>query len=338
MTSKSAGFVVRAGLVFALGLTGVLPGAAINAAHAQAWPAKPVRLLTSGASGGPVDIVTRGFSQAMGNAFKQAFTVENRPGADGLIAGEACARATPDAYTLCVMDGFVVATNPAVRSKMPFDPAKDLEPIAHLGMLAATIGAHPSVPANNLAELLVHAKANPNKITWASYGAASSAILYMEWLRNVRGIDFYNVPYKSAAPAFQAVISGEVQLIVYSAGLTLSQIRAGKMKALAINTQRRHPLLPDVPTMAESGLDVAVVTWFGAYAPTGTSKEIVRRINAEVPKAFFGDPAIAEKFLNPIGVVVQAPAGGTPEAFVEFFAKEREMYVNLVKAAKIKVE
>jgi tripartite-type tricarboxylate transporter receptor subunit TctC len=311
----------------------------MSSAMAQAWPNKAVRLIVSSAPGGPGDLVARGFAQAMSNALGQPFVVENRVGADGLIAGEACARATPDGYTLCSLDGFVVVTNPAVRAKMPFDTAKDIDPVVHLGMLAATIGAHPSVPAKNFAELIDYAKGNPNKITWASYGASSSAMLYMGWLSNVRDVHFFNVPYKSAAPAFQAVVAGESQLVVYSMGLTLQQIKAGKMKALAINTPSRHPAMPDVPTMAESGLDVAVVTWFGVFAPAGTPKDIIRRVNSETPKAYFGDVALREKFLTATGIVWNhAPAGVPPEQFSEFLAKERKMYLDLVRIAKIKVE
>lgn len=307
-------------------------------ASAQAYPVKPVRLIVSSAPGGPGDMVARGFALAMSNGLGQSFVVENRIGADGLIAGEACARATPDGYTLCSLDGFVIATNPAVRTKMPFDTVRDIDPVVHLGMLAAAIGAHISTPGSNFAEVLEFAKQNPNKVTWATYGAASSGVLYSEWLRNTRNIEFFNVPYKSAAPAFQAVVAGESQLVVYSIGLTNQQVRAGKMKALAVNTQTRHPLMPNVPTMAESGLDIAVVTWFGIFAPAGTPKEAIRRINAETTKSYFNDPALREKFLTATGMVATHPAGAPPEAFAEFIGKERAMYVDLVKRARIKVE
>lgn len=307
-------------------------------ARAQAYPAKPIRLIVSSAPGGPGDVVARGFAQAMQNALGQSIVVENRVGADGLIAGEACARAPADGYTLCSLDGFVIGTNPAVRAKMPFDTSRDIDPVVHLGMLAATIGAHTGTPGNTFAETLEYAKANPNKVSWATYGAASSGTLYTEWLRNTRDIHFYNVPYKSAAPAFQAVVAGESNLVVYSLGLTLQQIKAGKMKALAINTPTRHPAIPNVPTMAESGLEVAVVTWFGVFAPAGAPKDAVRRINTETTKAYFNDAALREKFLNATGIVLTHPAGAPPEAFAEFITKERAMYVDLVKRAKIKVE
>jgi tripartite-type tricarboxylate transporter receptor subunit TctC len=216
----------------------------IQAAGAQSYPTKAVRMFVSSPPGGPGDLAARGFSQALAAVTGQPFVIETRAGADGIIAGEACARATPDGHSLCVLDGFNVAANPAVRLKMPYDTVKDFEPVAHLGALAAAVTSTADAPYNTFAEMIEYARQNPNKVKWATYGAAGSPMLYMEWLRNVRKVDLFNVPYKTAPAAFQAVIAGETDATIYSLGLTAQQAKGGKVKVLAVNTANRHPMGP----------------------------------------------------------------------------------------------
>ena len=307
----------------------------IHAASAQSYPVKPVRMFVSSPPGGPGDLAARGFAQALGGIMGQPFVIETRSGADGLIAGEACARATPDGHSLCVLDGFNVAANPAVRLKMPYDTVKDFEPVAHLGALGAAVTSHLNAPYNTFAEMLEFARKNPNQVKWATFGAAASPMLYMEWLRNVRNIHLFNVPYKTAPAAFLAVMAGEADATVYSVGLTAAQVKGGKVKILAVNTDTRHPMAPTAPTIKESGIDVAVVLWFGVFAPAKTPREIVRRLNTESTKSFLNDASLREKFLTASGMVVQDPAGGTPEAFAEFILKDKASYANLFKLAKV---
>jgi len=160
------------------------------------------------ASGGPGDVATRGASQVLSQVMGQPFVVENRPGADGIIGGEACVKSAPDGHTLCTLDSFGVSLNPVIRAKMPYDTARDLTPVVHLGFLPAGIIVNASVPANSLRELLELAKAKPGAITWGSFGLASSSNLYMEWLKNARGISFLNVPYKGASQACSSAATG----------------------------------------------------------------------------------------------------------------------------------
>ena len=307
----------------------------IQAAGAQSYPTKAVRMFVSSPPGGPGDLAARGFSQALAAVTGQPFVIETRAGADGIIAGEACARATPDGHSLCVLDGFNVAANPAVRLKMPYDTVKDFEPVAHLGALAAAVTSTADAPYNTFAEMIEYARQNPNKVKWATYGAAGSPMLYMEWLRNVRKVDLFNVPYKTAPAAFQAVIAGEVDATIYSLGLTAQQAKGGRVKVIAVNTSSRHPMAPNAPTIRESGIEVGVILWFGVFAPAGTPKEIVRRLNGESTKNFLNDAALREKFLTASGMVVQDPAGGPPEAFAEFILKDKANYAALFKLAKV---
>ena len=323
----------RTGLMLAS--FGALCLGGINAASAQSYPSKPVRMFVSSPPGGPGDLAARGFAQALSSVMGHPFVIETRSGADGLIAGEACARATPDGHSLCVLDGFNVAANPAVRLKMPYDTVKDFEPVAHLGALGAAVTSHLNAPYNTFAEMLEFARKNPNQVKWATFGAAASPMLYMEWLRNVRNVHLFNVPYKTAPAAFTAVMTGEADATVYSVGLTAAQVKGGKVKILAVNTDSRHPMAPTAPTIRESGIDVAVVLWFGVFAPAKTPRDIVRRLNAESTTNFLNDAALREKFLTASGMVVQAPAGGPPEAFAEFILKDKANYANLFKLAKV---
>jgi tripartite-type tricarboxylate transporter receptor subunit TctC len=297
-----------------------------------------VRIISGVAAGGPGDVATRGAAQVLSQSLGQPFTVENRLGAEGMIAGEACARSTPDGYTLCMFDGWQVALNPAIRTKMPYDPARDLTPVMHLGFAAAAIIAHPSVPANSLQELFALAKAKPGSIAWGSSGIASPSNLYIEWLKNARGLQFHNVPYKSALQAMQAVLAGEIQVTSYIAGQVAPHVRAGKLKALAVPTSERSPYLPEVPTFKESGMDVALVTWFALMAPAGTPKDIIQRVNAEIAKDLFNNPAMREKHLTKPGTLVSPPAGRPPEAFAEFLKSQRELFASVVKTTGVRID
>jgi tripartite-type tricarboxylate transporter receptor subunit TctC len=319
----------------ALAMGGLLAGGAMAGAWAQSYPVKAVRIFVSSPPGGPGDLAARGFSQALNTATGQPFVIETRPGGDGLIAGEACARANPDGYSLCVLDGFNMAANPAVRLKMPYDTVKDFEPVAHLGALAAAITTPPNAPYNTFAEMVEYARKNPNQVKVGSFGSATSPVLYMEWLRNVRNIHMFNVPYKTAPAAFNAVMAGEVDMTIYSLGLTAQQARSGKVKIIGVNTNERHPMAPTAPTILESGIDVGVILWFGVFAPANTPKDIVRRLNAESTRHLLNNAELREKFLTASGMVVQAPAGGTPEEFAAFILKDKANYANLFKLAKV---
>ena len=308
------------------------------AAQAQTYPGTRVRIISSVAPGGPGDVATRGAAEGLARTLGQPFVVENRPGAEGMIAGEACAKSPADGYTLCLFNGHDIALNPFLRSRMPYDPARDLTPVMHLGFAAAAIVVHPSVPANSLQELFALAKANPDSINWGTSGLASPGHIYVEWLKNAQEIRFRNIPYKSALQGMQAVLAGEIQVTTYIAGIVAPQVKAGKFKALAVATSQRSPYLPEVPTFREAGMEFAILTWYGMMAPVRTPREIVQRVNSVIAAELFAVPAMREKYLTIPGTQVDPPAGASPEAFGEFLKSQREMYARVVKAARVQVE
>ena len=312
---------------------------ALSVANAQSYPSRPVRVISGvPAAGGPGEPAIRGATQALSQTLGQPFVVETRVGAEGIIAGEACARSAPDGYTLCFLDGYEIALNPVIRVKMPYDGVRDLAPVMHLGFAPGAIIVHPSVPANSLRELFELAKAKPGSITWGSSGLASPSNLYIEWLKNAKGVSFHNIPYKSSLQAMQAVLAGEIQVTSYTAATVAPQVKAGKLKALAVPTSERSPHLPDVPTFKEAGMEVAITTWLGIMAPSGTPKEIIQRLNAEMATGLFNNAPMKEKFLTTPGTQVLPPAGGSPEAFAEFLRAQREMFSSLVRITGVKVQ
>ena len=310
----------------------------VAAAQAQIYPGTRVRIISSVAPGGSGDVATRGAAEGLSRTLGQPFVVENRPGAEGMIAGEACAKSPADGYTLCLFSGHDIALNPFLRSKMPYDPVRELIPVMHLGFAAAAIVVHSSVAANSLQELFALARAKPDSITWGTSGLASPGHIYVEWLKNAQDIRFRNIPYKSALQGMQAALSGEIEVTTYIAGVVAPHIRAGKLKALAVATSARSPYLPEVPTFKEAGMEFAILTWYGLMAPVRTPREIVQRINAVIAAELFAVPAMRDKYLSTPGTQVDPPAGASPEAFADFLKAQRDMYARVVKAAGIKVE
>lgn len=311
---------------------------ALPAANAQNYPSRAVRIISGVAAGGPGDVASRGAAQALTQALGQPFVIENRVGAEGMLAGEACAKAAPDGYTLCMFDGFQLTLQPAIRVNMPYDSARDLTPVMHLGFGAGAILIHPSVPANSLKELFDLAKAKPDSLAWGSSGVGSPGNLYIAWLKNVKNISFQNVPYKSALQALQATMAGEIQVTSYVANAAAPLVKAGKLKALAVPTSERSPYLPDVPTFKEAGMDIALVVWFALMAPSATPNQIIQRLNAVIAKGLFDNGPMREKYLTTPGTAILPPAGASPEVFAEFMKSQREMFADVAKATGVRIE
>ena len=304
-------------------------------AAAQGYPTKPVRLIEPHPPGSIVDISVRGVAEALTQGLGQPFIVENRMGAEGVIGAEACARAAPDGYTLCATDSLVTTLNPLVRSKLPYNPPRDFIPIVQFGFVSSAVVVNPSVPANSMTELLDLAKSKPNSVTWATWGASSLSNIYIEWIRKARGIEFLAVPYKGAVLGAQAAMAGEVQVAVFGAGASQPFIKAGKLRPLAATGDQRSLIMPSLPSFKELGIEAIFRPWFGLLAPTGTSNEIVQRVNGVVVKAL-AQPAFRDKYLTGGGVEFVPPAGGTPEQFAAFLKTEREICEALVKLTGIK--
>ncbi len=306
-----------------------------SSAFAQNWPSKTVRIVVPHTAGAPFDGELRGFAQSMSQTFGQPFVLENRDGADGAIGAEACAKSASDGSTLCATTSSVVTLNPLVYSKLPYDPQKDFTPIVHVGILASAVIAHPSAPFNSFRELVAAAKQKPDSISFATMGNTSFGSLLIGWLRTKNGVSLYGVPYKNQTQAMTGAVSGEIQVTTYAMGQIVPMIKAGKLKALAV-VGKRSSFLPDVPTLAEEGLDMPVPrNWIGMFAPTGVQRDIVNKVNAEVAKVI-ASPGFKEKFMLARGVEADEYTGLPADSFAAFLKKDREEYAQIVNAIGLK--
>lgn len=302
---------------------------------AQAYPSKPVRIIVPSGPG-PGDLETRGLAQSLLEQMGQSFVVENRIGAEGILGIDGCAKAPKDGYTLCLITITQLTFLPALRTNLPFDWQKDIAPIAHMGFLDSALVVHPSVPARSVKELFDAARAKPDSVAWSSFGVSSPSHLYIEWLRKARGVSFYNVPYKSALLAAQAAVAGEVQVALFGAGQSAGFVKAGKLRALAVTSDKRLSFLPDVPTLNEAGLDVRLPrNWYGLGGPAGLPKEAIQRLHAESLKAM-AQPAFVEKMMVSQGITPPPPL--SPEEFGEFMRRAFADFQELMKVIGLKPE
>jgi tripartite-type tricarboxylate transporter receptor subunit TctC len=301
-------------------------------AHAQAFPNKPVRLVVPFPPGGPLDTVGRALAQKLTEAWGQSVIVDNRPGAGGNIGADLVAKAAPDGYTVVMGALSTHAVNPSLYAKMPYDAIKDFAPITLVAITPNVLVVNPSLPVNSVRELVAYAKANPGKLAFGSGSNGSAGHLAGELFKADTGTDLLHVPFKGAAPAMQALLSGDIQLMFDNLASASAQVKAGKLKALAVTTARRSPLAPDLPTMAESGVPgFDISTWFGLLAPAGTPPEIVGRWNAEVGR-ILRTPEMRER-LTAMGA---EPAPDTPAEFAQFIASEAAKYARIVKVSGAK--
>ncbi len=309
-------------------------GLATYAAFAQSYPVKPVRMLVSSPPGSLPDTLGRALGQSIGEALGHPVVIENRPGANGNIGMEACARAAPDGYTICMASGAIIALNPFAYAKMPFE-VNDLVPVVHIVNFDQAIGIDARLPVNNIRDLVAYAKAKPGALTWASLGNGSTAHLYLEWLQAKSAVRIVHVPYKGSPQALQAVASGEAHVTTLTPSLFAPFVAAGKIRVLAVvSGGSRTPSMPDVPTFAEQGYDLDFRNWLAFYFQRGVAAEPVRRWNAEVNRVI-ADPAFAQKFLTTLGVTA---AGGSPEALAAFAQKSRVTGAELAKIANLKFD
>jgi tripartite-type tricarboxylate transporter receptor subunit TctC len=301
-------------------------------AHAQAFPNKPVRLVVPFPPGGPLDTVGRALAQKLTEAWGQSVIVDNRPGAGGNIGADLVAKAAPDGYTVVMGALSTHAVNPSLYAKMPYDAIKDFAPITLVAITPNVLVVNPSLPVNSVRELVAYAKANPGKLAFGSGSNGSAGHLAGELFKADTGTDLLHVPFKGAAPAMQALLSGDIQLMFDNLASASAQVKAGKLKALAVTTARRSPLAPDLPTMAESGLPgFDISTWFGLLAPAGTPPDVVARWNAEVGR-ILRTPDMRER-LTAMGAEA---APDTPAEFAQFIASEAAKYARIVKVSGAK--
>ena len=308
---------------------GLLAAALI--AHAQNYPAKPVRIVVGFAAGGPTDVVGRLLSQKLTEKWGQPVVVEPRTGAGGNIAAEFVARSPADGYTLLV-PAFAHAVNPSLYPNLPFDTEKDFVPVGLLTTSANLLAVHPSVPARNLRELIALAKARPGQLTYGSAGVASASHLAGELLNSMAGIKITHIPYKGAAPASVDLVGGHISAAFPSISLAAEHARAGRLRLIGIAALKRADSLPDVPTLAESGVPgFEVLSWYGLLAPAGTPADIVTRLNQDVTRGL-NEPDSVER----IRAIGAEPAKSTPMEFGAFLKKEIAKWARVIRAAGIR--
>ena len=313
-------------VAISLGVASLLPLAAL----AQAWPAKPIKLIVNFPPGGAADQIARAISVPLQEALGQPVVVDNRAGAGGNIGGEAVAKAAPDGYTLLLTSGGLVSINPSIYPKMSFNPAKDIVPVAAAARVLVFLEVKPSLPVKDVKEFIAYAKANPGKLTYGSPGNGSSPHLAGEMFKDMTQSFSVHVPYRGAAPAMQDLLGGQVDFM-FDPGIGLNQVRAGKLKLLAVGSPQRSPLFPDVPTLNEVGLKgFDADTVFGFYAPAGLPAEILARLNTEINK-ILGTQAVKERIAGLGGEV--APM--TPAAFGAKAHEDTARFGKLIKDRRI---
>jgi len=302
----------------------IVASAFVNAA--EPYPAKVIRMIVPYSPGGTGDNIGRAVGAKLGEFLGQQVIIDNRPGAGGNIGAEATVRAAPDGYTV-VMAATSLASNPALQRKMPFDPLKDLVPVSGCCEVPIIVVVHPSLPMKDIKEFVAYAKAYPGKLTYASSGIGTSSHLAAELFRVQTGIDMLHAPYKTDALAMPDLLSGQVPVMFMFQTAALPQVRAGRLRALAVSTAQRSPLAPELPTVAEAGVPGYEFSgWFGIFAPAATPREIVNKIAAAAVKAV-QSPDLRER-LSQQGFM--AVASG-PEQFAAFFRGEVAKWARVVK-------
>jgi len=313
-------------------LTACAPVAMAQAA--AKYPAKPVRMVVPFPASGTTDLLARAVAQKLSEAWGQQVIVDNRPGAGGNIGSELVAKAAPDGYTLLMGTVGTHSINPSLYTKMPYDHVKDFTPVILVAGVPNVLVVNPSLPVHSVAELIAYAKANPNKLNFASSGSGTSIHLSGELFKVMAGVDMTHVPYKGSAPALTDLMGGQVQLMFDNLPSSLPFIKAGKLRALAVTSATRASALPDTPTLAESGLaGFEASSWFGVLAPAGTPHDIVAKLNAAIA-AWLASPEAKEK-LAAQGAIA---AGGSPDDFVKHIARETAKWAKVVKASGAHVD
>jgi len=303
----------------------------VAAAHAQTYPARPVKLVVPFPAGSATDQIARVIGQQLQESLGQPFVVENKPGAQGAIAATEVARAAPDGYTLMVGTNTPLAANPSLFKKLNYDPVKDFAPVARLGTISFMIMVRPDFPAKNFKEFLAHAKANPGKLS-AGYGSAGSQVS-QAMLRSMGGLDFVDVPYKGLPQAITDVMGGSISFTFADLANALAQIKGGKLRGIAVTSAKRSPLAADVPAIAEELRGYELIAWFALVAPTGTPPAVVTRLH-DVTSKSLAKPEVKTRF-DALGTDV-APMN--PEELRGFIRSETAKFARLAKDAGIQPE
>jgi tripartite-type tricarboxylate transporter receptor subunit TctC len=318
----------------ALVLLTCLAGAA--AAQAQSYPTRTITLTVTAAAGGVTDVVARALGERLSQTWSQQVVIENKGGAAHVVGAQSVAKAAPDGYSLLVAEAGTFTINPTLygKGKLPYDEEKDFIPITGIVRINQALLGHPSLPANNVRELIELASKKPGELTYGTAGIGSAPHMNMVLLESMANVKLVPVHYRGAAPALTDVIAGHVNLMSVSVSLALPPLRAGQIKIFGIGSGKRLPLAPDIPTVAESGLpDYEATTWFGLFATAGTPREIVTKINTEVAK-ILADPQFREKFLAP---QMFEPMASSPEEFANYIKAQTRKWAKVIGDQKLSI-
>lgn len=304
-------------------------------ASAQSFPSRTVKIVVPTSAGGATDAFSRALAPRLSEIWGQSVLVENRPGANQILGADYVSKSAPDGHTLLVSDASSFVMNPHLYKKLPYDGVNGFTPITVLVRFPWVIAVHASVPANSFQELVAYAKANPGKISYGSFGLGSSAHISVDYLKNLLEIDIVHVPYKGAGPAVTDLLSGSIQMMMVTPLLVEPHARAGRLKLLAAATAQRIPRLPDLPTVAESGVPgYEAGTWFALVGPAGIPRETAARIYGDTMKVL-DDPSFRDTYVTKQWFEV---VGNTPEQFAEYLKSEYARWDRLIKLSRVSVE
>ena len=302
-----------------------------NASLAQSYPDKPIRIVVTFPAGGPTDAVARPISQSLSSTWGQPVIIDNRGGAGGIVGTEIVAHSAPDGYNLLIGTAGGMSINPSLHAKLSYDPFKDFAPISMLVINPQILVAHPALAASNVRELVALAKSKPGQLNFASSGTGTATHLGLELFKAATGINVVHVPYKGGAPALTDLIAGQVQLLFISIPSVMPQVKAGRLKAIAVSSARRSLSAPEVPTVAESGYPgFEYVNWNALFAPAATPRAIINKLNSEVVK-IMRDPDLAQKLVSQGA----EPAPGTPEQLAQYMRVDFDRWRKVIRAAGI---
>jgi len=309
----------------------MIAGSAVAQTRPAGYPSKPIRMIVPYVPGGPTDILGRAIAQSISDSFGQPVLIDNRPGSAGNVGTVAAAKSAPDGYTVnMVAISFAVA--PSLDPKLGYDPLRDFAPVSLVASVNNLLVVHPSLPVKSVKDLIALGRAKPGQLTYASGGNGGAQHLAGELFASLSGVKMLHVPYKGSAPGVTALLGGEVMLGFTDTLITLPLVKAGKLRALAVTGEKRTPLMPELPTMAEAGLaGYAVNVWFGLLAPVGTPAEIVSRLSAEVARA-----VRSTEMRDRLTALGAEPVGNSPEQFAAFLRTEIARWALVVRSAGIR--
>jgi tripartite-type tricarboxylate transporter receptor subunit TctC len=300
---------------------------------AQQYPSKPIRFVVPYVPGGGTDTVARLTGQKLSEALGQAVIIDNRPGAGGVIGGEIVAKSPPDGYTIMLASSSPITVAPHIQKHMPYNPLTDFTPVTLIAIVPALLAVHPALPVKSVKELIALAKAKPGQLTFSSSGNGGTGHVSGEMFKMLAGVDMLHVPYKGTAPATTAVVSGEVSLTFGNMISLLPQVKTGKLRALAVTTAKRSPVLPNIPTVAETLPGYLSGPWYGVLAPAGLPPAILSRLNQELVKV-----VRSREVTDSLRSEGAEPIGSSPAEFAAHIKSELERMGKVVRKSKMKVD